>query len=198
MMGRPDVGQATLAQSIDLAHEQVLFLARMVNDLSTLSRAERGVADAPETIDVHETIQELYTEYAPQAHAKGLSFDLDLSPTLGSVTVSPLYFKELLQNFVTNAIKYTKKGGITVIVKRSGGKLTCDVKDTGIGLSKSDQAHIYEKFWRSEDYRTRETGGTGLGLYVAAKLAKKLGVTIEMTSRLNHGSTFGFSLNIDS
>jgi signal transduction histidine kinase len=196
MMGRPDVGQATLSQSIDLAHEQVLFLARMVNDLSTLSRAERGVADTPEAIDVYEMIQELYAEYAPQAQAKGLSFDLDLSATLGTVTASPLYLKELLQNFVTNAIKYTKEGGITVIVKRVGGKLTCSVKDTGIGLSKSDQAHIYEKFWRSEDYRTRETGGTGLGLYVAAKLAKKLGVTIEMTSRLNHGSTFGFSLNI--
>lgn len=195
MMSRPDIGPATLSQSIDLAHEQVIFLAKMVNDLSTLSRAERGVADAAEEIDVDAMIQELYTEYAPQAQAKGLSFDLDLSPKLGVVSASPLYLKELLQNFVTNAIKYTKEGGITVIVKATNGKLSFSVKDTGIGLSKSDQAHIYEKFWRSEDYRTRETGGTGLGLYVATKLAKKLGTKIEMTSRLNHGSTFGFSLN---
>lgn len=195
MMSRPDIGQATLAQSIDLAHEQVLFLARMVNDLSTLSRAERGVADTPETIDVDTMIQELYAEYAPQAAAKSLSFDLDLSPKLGTVTASRLYLKELLQNFVTNAIKYTKEGGITVVVRKSGGKLSFNVKDTGIGMSKSDQVHVYEKFWRSEDYRTRETGGTGLGLYVAAKLAKKLGTKIEMSSRLNHGSSFGFTLN---
>jgi PAS domain S-box-containing protein len=196
MMGRPDIGTATLSQSIDLAHEQVIFLAKMVNDLSTLSRAERGVADTAEDIDVDAMIQELYTEYAPQAQTKGLSFDLDLSPKLGIISASPLYLKELLQNFVTNAIKYTKEGGITVIVKAASGKLSFNVRDTGIGLSKSDQAHIYEKFWRSEDYRTRETGGTGLGLYVATKLAKKLGTKIEMTSRLNHGSTFGFSLNI--
>ena len=195
MMGRPDIGQATLVQSIDLAHEQVLFLAKMVNDLSTLSRAERGVADAFEVIDADNLVRELYTEYAPQAQAKGLSFDLDLSPKLGNVTASPLYLKELLQNFVTNAIKYTKEGGITVIVKRTGDKLSFNIKDTGIGMSKSDQAHVYEKFWRSEDYRTRETGGTGLGLYVAAKLAKKLGTKIEMNTRLNHGSTFGFTLS---
>lgn len=198
MMGRDDIGRDTLAKNIDLAHEQVLFLAKMVNDLSTLSRAERGVADAPEQIDIDAMVHELYAEYAPQAHAKGLSFDLDLSPKLGTVVASPLYLKELLQNFVTNSIKYTKEGGVTVIVKRTSSKLMFSVKDTGIGMSKSDQAHVYEKFWRSEDYRTRETGGTGLGLYVAAKLAKKVGTTIEMTSRLNHGSTFSFSLRTKS
>ena len=103
--------------------------------------------------------------------------------------------KELLQNIVTNAIKYTQTGGVTVSVKRSAPRLlTFTVKDTGIGISRSDQQHLFQKFWRSEDYRTRETGGTGLGLYVAHKLAKKLNTTIELKSRLNHGSAFSFSL----
>jgi signal transduction histidine kinase len=84
---------------------------------------------------------------------------------------------------------------VTLIAKKlEGHKLQLAVKDTGIGISKSDQAHIFEKFWRSEDYRTRETGGTGLGLYVVRKLAKKLGIDIEMSSRLNHGSTFKFTI----
>ena len=198
MMSRSDITKEKLSESIDMAHEQVLFLAKMVNDLSTLSRAERGVADTPEDIDVSAMIQELYAEYAPQAQARGLSFDLDLSPKLGTVAASPLYLKELLQNFVTNAIKYTKEGGVTIVVKRTPKKLSFNIKDTGIGMSKSDQAHVFEKFWRSEDYRTRETGGTGLGLYVSAKLAKKLGAKIEMSSRLNHGSTFSFSLPVDT
>ena len=68
------------------------------------------------------------------------------------------------------------------------------VSDTGIGISKSDQTKIFNKFYRSEDYRTRETGGTGLGLYVAMKLSKKLGTHIDLKSRLNHGSTFSFEL----
>jgi signal transduction histidine kinase len=100
-------------------------------------------------------------------------------------------------NFITNSLKYTKEGEITLHVARKDGVVTFEVKDTGIGISKTDQAKIFNKFYRSEDYRTRETGGTGLGLYVAAKLAKKLGTKIELTSRLNHGSSFSFKLPAD-
>ena len=195
MMGRKDIPKTTLAENVKTSHDQVLFLAKMVNDLSTLSRAERGVADATEEIDVAVMVHDLYNEYGPQAEAKGLQFNLDASPQLGTVVASRLYLKELLQNFITNAIKYTKKGEVTLIVKKVGDSLEFAVKDTGIGISKSDQAHVFDKFWRSEDYRTRETGGTGLGLYVTRKLAKKLGVHITLTSRLNHGSTFSFTIN---
>lgn len=195
MMAREDIPRSTIASGVDMAHEQVVFLARMVNDLSTLSRAERGVADTPEVISVGDMIHDLYNEYAPQAEAKGLKFNLDMVAQPGNVNASRLYLKELLQNFVTNAIKYTKSGEVTVIVtKDDANNLTFAVKDSGIGISKSDQKRIFEKFFRSEDYRTRETGGTGLGLYVSVKLAKKLGTRIELTSRLNHGSTFSFEL----
>ena len=70
------------------------------------------------------------------------------------------------------------------------GGVQIEVSDTGIGISKSDQKHIFEKFYRSEDYRTRESSGTGLGLYVCQKLAEKIGLDISFESRLNHGSTF--------
>ena len=195
MMDRSDIPQSVIRDNIKTSHDQVLFLARMVNDLSTLSRAERGVADEPEDINIDELVQSLYNEYAPQAEAKGLRFDLDVDRQLGVVSASRLYLKELLQNFITNAIKYTKQGEVTLIVEKlEGDMLKFAIKDTGIGISKSDQAHIFDKFWRSEDYRTRETGGTGLGLYVTRKLAKKLDVTIDMTSRINHGSTFSFTI----
>lgn len=194
MMNRSDIPEATRTQNVTMAHEQVLFLARMVNDLSTLSRAERGVADTPEEIDVTQIAHDLYNEYAPQAEAKKLKFNLDLDPKVGTVSASRLYLKELIQNFVTNAIKYTKEGSVDVTIKKVDDQITFAVKDSGIGISKSDQAHVFDKFWRSEDYRTRETGGTGLGLYVATKLAKKLGTRIELNSRLNHGSTFSITL----
>lgn len=196
MMDRPEIAQSTLKEGLASAHEQVMYLAKMVNDLSTLSRAERGVSDAPEAIKVRELVDELYREYAPQAEAKGLHFNLDLEPHLGQVNASPLYLKEMLQNFITNGIKYTKEGSITVRVTRSKDKkkVTFEVKDTGIGISKSDQAKIFQKFYRAEDYRTRETSGTGLGLYVTTKLAKKIGTKIEFQSRLNHGSSFSFTL----
>lgn len=194
MMDRGDMPQDKLKTAMKDAHNQVLYLAKMVNDLSTLSRAERGVADEPETISVRSMIEDLYNEYAPQAEAKQLQFDLDLSSHLGDVVASRLYLKELLQNFVTNAIKYTKEGSVTLKVTRTDDAVSFEVSDTGIGISKNDQTKIYNKFYRSEDYRTRETGGTGLGLYVAVKLAKKLGTKIVLSSRLNHGSKFGITI----
>lgn len=196
MLGRPDISDKMIQESLATAHDQIVYLAKMVNDLSTLSRAERGVADAPEDITVQDLVDDLYKEYAPQAEAKKLHFDLDLDTHLGHVFASPLYLKELLQNFITNALKYTKEGSVTLRVARDKDKLRFEIQDTGIGISKSDQGKIFNKFYRSEDYRTRETTGTGLGLYVAAKLARKLGTKIDFRSRLNHGSSFGFALSL--
>jgi signal transduction histidine kinase len=194
MIQRDDMSKEATEKSVVTAHDQVLFLSKMVNDLSTLSRAERSAADTPEVIHIRHLIDDLYHEYAPQAEARGLALNLDLTPHLGHVTVSPLYLKELLQNFITNSLKYTKEGSITLRVQRKESTVVFDVRDTGIGISKSDQDKIFHKFYRSEDYRTRETGGTGLGLYVCAKLAKKLGAKITVVSRLNHGSSFSFEL----
>ncbi|HEV7952257.1 MAG TPA: ATP-binding protein [Candidatus Saccharimonadales bacterium] len=194
MMERPQIAKKVMQDAVTTAHEQVIFLAKMVNDLSTLSRAERGVADAEEEIDVKAMINGLFSEYSPQAAKKGLQFNLDAGTHLGSVMASQLYLHELLQNFITNSIKYTKEGTVTLRVQRSNDIVSFEVKDTGIGISKVDQEKVFKKFYRSEDYRTRETGGTGLGLYVAVKLAKKLGTHIDLTSRLNHGSSFRFSL----
>jgi len=184
----------TLMPALKEAHEQVLYLAKMVNDLSTLSRAERGVADAPEEIDINEMLHELYSRYADRAKRKKLAFDLDAGPRLGTVQASRLYLEEVLQNFLTNSIKYTHEGHIKLIARREQNGVRFTVKDTGIGISKADQKHLFEKFYRAEDYRIRETAGTGLGLYVVQKLSQKLGIHIEIESRLNHGSSFGFVL----
>jgi signal transduction histidine kinase len=196
MMKHPNATKVMLTDAVDMAHDQIVYLAKMVNDLSTLSRAERGVADTAEDINVREMIHKLHDEYSKDATAKGLHLNLDLGATIGHVSTSRLYFEEMLQNFITNAIKYTKTGSVTVSVKQKLGTIKFSIKDTGIGISKSDQSKIYQKFYRSEDYRTRETNGTGLGLYVATKLAHKVGTKIELVSRLNHGSTFSFSLPV--
>ncbi len=183
-----------LSKSAQMAHDQVLYLARMINDLSTLSRAERGVGDVTEEINVNDMLHELYLRYQPEAEAKSLKLDLDLEK-LPNVITSRLYLEEMLQNFLTNAIKYTKEGTVTLAGKAKDGKIEFSVKDTGIGITKADQAKVFDKFFRSEDYRTRETGGTGLGLYVVRKLADKMNTEIRVKSRLNHGSTFSFVLN---
>lgn len=183
-----------LKKTFDDAHEQIVFLANMVNDLGTLSRAERGVGDELESIDIDALAAELHSKYEPRARERKLQLNLDIVGHIGTVNSSRLYLEEVLQNFITNSIKYTQEGSVTLHIRKTGEGILFAVKDTGIGISKTDQKRVFEKFYRSEDYRTRETSGTGLGLYVVQKLARKLGVTIEVTSRLNHGSTFSFTL----
>lgn len=198
MLEHPDITKEMLKDAVKTAHEQIIYLANMVNDLTTLSRAERDAADKAEDIDVTELAHNLHDKYVADAKAKRLHLDLDLSPKLDFVYASRLYLEELLQDFMTNAIKYTQKGNITIIFSQRHGKITFAVKDTGIGISRTDQSKIFNKFYRSEDYRTRETSGTGLGLYIATKLSQKLGTQIRLTSRLNFGSTFSFSLPVKS
>ncbi len=194
LISRQQATPEQLRASIKTAHDQVLFLARMVNDLSTLSRAERGIGGDTEVIDVAKLVQGIYDDHHREAAEKGLAFNIDMVGELGTIKTSRLYLKELLQNFVTNALKYTAEGSVTLRAERLEQNLKFTVTDTGIGISKSDQKHIFDKFYRAEDYRTRETSGTGLGLYVATKLAKKLGARITMQSRLNHGSEFSIIL----
>ena len=145
-------------------------------------------------INPTDLLTDLFKNYTDAAQKKGLTLDLDLQPRLPTVQTSRLYLEEILQNLITNAIKYTKSGTVTILGHKTKDGVYFGVKDTGIGISKSDQRHIFEKFYRSEDYRTRETSGTGLGLYVTHKLANKMGVHIDFESRLNHGSTFSFIL----
>lgn len=196
LLDRDALSDDKLSEYIDNTYDQILFLARMVNDLSTLSRAERGVADHAEKIQVDNLMNSLYNDYSGRMKNKKLKLDLDLNSVGVDIKVSELYLRELLQNLITNAIKYTHEGKVTLTTSVDKGIVEFAVVDTGIGISKTDQERIYSKFFRSEDYRTRETRGTGLGLYVAAKLADKLDTKIELKSRLNHGSTFSFKIPV--
>ena len=124
------------------------------------------------------------------AKDKGLKIKLELSPDVRNVYTSERDVHEILQNFLTNAIKYTEHGTVTIRLEHRPGAAVVSVADTGIGISASDKAKVFQKFYRSEDYRTRATGGTGLGLYVTKRLVERVGLGIDFSSRLNYGSTF--------
>ena len=180
-----------IKQALKEAHNQVLFLADIINDLSTLSRAERGklkVDVGP--INVHDLVAELAENYRQEASNKGLDIKVELDPSLELLYSSQLYVREILQNFITNAIKYTAKGRIVLHASPSPDGVRFTVQDTGIGISQRDQKLVFDKFFRSEDYRTRQASGTGLGLYVTMKLTHLINAEIELKSELNKGSAF--------
>ena len=179
------------------AHQNILFLSDLVNDLTTLARAERGVLDVElEEVDAVEVAQKLGKDYKRQAEEKGLALTVNVPAILPSIVSNYHRVQEILQNFVTNAIKYTEKGGVSITLEQSAERdgVIFSVKDTGIGIGPSDKKHVFAKFYRSEDFRTRKNNGTGLGLYISRQLAKKLGGKIEFESKLNQGSIFSLWL----
>ena len=180
-----------IAGSLQQAYDQVAFLSGMINDLAMLSRAERGkLAMETTDINVHSLLESLEHAYQPTAKEKDLGFHIHISPKLELLHTSELYVREVLQNFITNAIKYTDQGTVTLTAKPVARGVQFMVQDTGIGIAKADQEKVWNKFFRSEDYRTRQHNGTGLGLYVTAKLSEMLGATISLESEVNKGSTF--------
>lgn len=178
-------------KALQQAHEQILFLADMVNDLATLSRAERGklVVDV-QPIDTMLFLNKLFEAYKADAQSKNLTLKIDIKGKLPALLSSELYVKEILQNFITNAIKYTEEGSVTIGAQAVDKGIRFTITDTGIGISKQDQEKVFDKFFRSEDFRTRKTSGTGLGLYVTMKLARLIHAEIEVRSELNKGSEF--------
>lgn len=184
----------SITQSINAAHQQIVFLGSLVNDLAMLSRADRGkLALSAEEFDISQLINELAKDYAQQIQKKGLSFVVEPSKGL-TVTTSKLYVREILQNFITNSIKYTEKGSIVLKAVKTADGVNLSVADTGIGIGQNEQAKLFTKFFRSEDWRVKQSSGTGLGLYVSSKLARLIGGKITMSSKLNEGSTFNLHI----
>ncbi len=173
------------------AHKQVVFLAKMINDLATLSRAERGSLSMDiEHVNVRDLISELILTFQKQAEEKGLFINQHFDSDLTLITTNRLYLKEILQNILDNAIKYTDHGSITIQSKKKGSSVVFSISDTGHGIAKTDKAKIFTKFYRSEDYRTKSKSGTGLGLYITNKLASLIKATISLESEIDQGSTF--------
>jgi signal transduction histidine kinase len=146
-----------------------------------------------ERIDIGEVIRELIADHVALASGKGIDLSFEVDPDAKPVVTSKFRLVEILTNFLTNGIKYTPKDG-KVIIKvvpdaHSGGAIV-SVTDTGKGISAAEKQKIFDKFYRSEDYRTRETEGTGLGLYIVKKLASRLNGEVWLDSELGKGTTF--------
>lgn len=192
------INNGDIDKSLENAHKQIVFLSEMINDLATLSKAETAKNKLEiEEFGIDDVLKELDMVFRPKAREKGLDFTINAQSDLPLVDTSRLYVKDILQNFISNAIKYTNNGSVEVRASASGNNMIrFDIKDTGVGLTKAEMGQLFQKFWRSEDLKTRETEGTGLGLYIAAKLARQIGAKIEVSSTKDQGSTFSVLIPI--
>jgi signal transduction histidine kinase len=171
-------------------------LSSIINDLTDLSLADNRQLDVElEPLNPLALLKEFETDYGDQAKAKGLALRLAIDPAanLPSILTSRHIIREILTIFVANALKFTDKGSVTLAVENRADRpqgVTFSVTDTGLGIAQSDQKRIFEKFFQSEHYMTRVHGGTGLGLFIAKKLATRLTGEVWFETELSKGSTF--------
>lgn len=191
----PAAGRADEAvrQMIGQAHQEVVYLGALVRDLTTLSRAERGILAVDlSLVDPAKLLSDIEADFRQRVEERGLALKVETASGLKPLVTSQFHVREALTNLLTNSMKYTEKGGITLKAEPASdgrGVVFC-VSDTGIGISASDQKKLFTKFFQSEDFHTRTAGGTGLGLYITRKLAERLGAKIWFSSRLGKGSDF--------
>jgi signal transduction histidine kinase len=167
-------------------------LKNIVNDLTTLSKAVQGVLDIEITdVDIPGVLTKIFREYQPQAEAKDLTMMLDIAPALRTVLTSEYRISEIVRFYVDNAIKFTKTGLVTLNAEPTeNGGVLISVTDSGIGIPHSESKKLFATFYQKEGVETRETEGTGLGLYIVRHLAERLDARFWFTSKEGEGSVF--------
>ena len=179
---------------------EVNRMAELVDALLTLARADEG--RAPLHLE-QACLQDLLGEVSETASILGEQADVAVSVHVPdqpiTLAVDPSRIRQLLMNLLTNAIKYTPQGGEVVIdCARADGQVILSVRDTGVGIAPGDLPHIFDRFWRADQARSR-TGsrpGAGLGLAISKWIAEAHGGTITVQSRAGRGTTFTVILPI--
>lgn len=182
------------------AYASIQHLGRLFQDLLDISRVEDGrLKNTPKVVDLVAFIGEIVHTFEERAKQKGIV--LLFKPTVQSGTghpLNPIYYvdvdndhlREVASNLLENAIKYTKKGNVTVDIVGDATHARLSVHDTGIGIPKEDQVHLFQKFYRVDNSDTRDIGGTGLGLYLCRRLVETMSGRLWLESTPGQGSTF--------
>lgn len=175
-------------------------LITIVNDILDFSKIESGKMDLVETeFNFASIINDVVNMSESRLSSKDLSLFYDIDPTIPvGIVGDEMRIKQIILNMMTNAIKYTHEGYVTMSAKYSvqeyGINLNVSVKDTGIGISEENLEQLFESFQRFDTKRNRSIEGTGLGLSITKRLVNSMGGFINVKSKLGEGSEFSFSI----
>ncbi len=193
MLGTPlDPEQRDFADTVLTSADSLL---RIINDILDFSKIEAGKLTIERVeIDLAQLAQESGELFAPKAHAKGLELIVDLDESLSASRFGdPVRVKQILANLVSNAIRFTEKGEVTLRIEgteEGPNWVRLAVRDTGIGIPLDRQSAVFESFTQADGSTTRRYGGTGLGLAIVRQLAILMGGRVGLTSCPGTGSTF--------
>jgi CheY-like chemotaxis protein len=188
--GNLNAEQVKFAETIYSAGNDLLTL---INDILDLSRIEAGKLDVrPEQVSLGRLTGEITHAFNPVAHDKRLGFTVEVAKGAPeTIHTDPMRLQQILKNLLSNALKFTEQGGVSLHVGRvADDRLSFEVKDTGIGIPADQHDVIFEAFRQADGTTNRRYGGTGLGLSISRDLARLLGGRLTVDSAPGRGSTF--------
>lgn len=167
----------------------------LIQDLLDLSRLQDlHYLTTRERVSPEAALRDVLGLHSPEAEEKGLRMVVQAEPC-GEVLADPAHIRQLWTNLISNAIKYTPKGGtVTVRLFNQDGSVVGEVKDTGIGIAEEDVPRLFEEFFRSDQAKAFAQYGTGLGLSIVKQIVDQYGGQVTVKSELGKGSQFGFRL----
>jgi PAS domain S-box-containing protein len=173
-------------------------LLGLIEQILVYTRLEIGREQPhPERLHVTEVLREAASLIEPVSAERGIRFRVEpVDPSLVLET-DPTMIRQILLNMLSNAVKFTNRGEVTLRAQRQGDNIYFEVRDTGIGIAAEHVEHIFDPFWQVDQSATRRAGGTGLGLSVTRRLARFLGGEVVVESQLGRGSTFTARLPAD-
>lgn len=181
-----DAEERALIENIDSA---VVSLDSLLNSLLDISKLDAGVISPKlEHISLSSTVQNLATEYEPQARAKGLSWTLHGSDAVARS--DPGLLDTILRNLISNAIRYTDTGSITIAFHQDSDGVTIEITDSGIGIPASRQSDIFQEFFQLSNPGRDSAKGVGLGLAIVDRLARLLEIGVTLQSKPGEGTAF--------
>ncbi len=204
------LGLARLAQAPDLDEvrrqrylEQILDsaegLAHIITDVLDLSKIEAGKLSLDTTVfSLYDELVNVQRSYEPLADAKGLRFELRIASNVPTtVSGDPVRVRQILSNYINNALKFTQEGWVQLDARMTdAGLVQLTVTDTGPGIDPGTQARLFSPFTQADESTTRRYGGTGLGLSICRELASLMQGRVGVTSRLGEGSSFWAELSL--
>jgi signal transduction histidine kinase len=186
-----------VAKLVASINGSVQALEALFNELLDISKLDSAVIKpCPQSFAVNEVFNQLRSEFATEAAAKGLGFTIETSPALAYS--DPVLVERVLRNLVANAVRYTETGAVTVAATKHDSSLRIEVRDTGIGIREEDQQRIFDEFLQLGNPGRTSKKGLGLGLSIVQRLCDLLGSRIRVESAVGKGSTFGFDIPLST
>jgi len=178
---------------LQTAFESSQRLSRLVEDLLEVSRVQAGrLRFEHEPLQLAGLIQAAVDSFRPAAQEASVNLAVHLTPHLPELEGDPWRLEQVLGNLLSNAIRFTPPGGHVVVSARvhDESRIAIEVRDTGIGIPAHDIPHIFDRFYQADNVSDSNSGGTGLGLYIAKAIVEAHGGHIEVESEVGKGSTF--------